>query len=163
MLFRSRYYVSFIDDYTRFTWVFLMKQKSDFLTVYTNFRALVKTQHSATIKCFRSDLGGEYTSNDFLNLLASDGTIHQSSCTDTPQQNGLAERKHRHIVETARSLLLSASVPKEFWGEAFLTAVYIINRIPISQNLGLSPFEKLYGTPPNYSLLRVFGCVCFVL
>ncbi|XP_023761615.1 uncharacterized protein LOC111910054 [Lactuca sativa] len=104
----STYYVSFIDDYTRYTWVYLMKRRSDFFDIYSNFRALVKTQHSVVIKCFRCDLGGEYTSNDFTQLLASDGTIHQSSCTDTPQQNGVAERKHCHIVETACSLLLSA-------------------------------------------------------
>ena len=159
----STYYVSFIDDYTRYTWVYLMKRRSDFFGIYNNFRALVKTQHSAVIKCFRCDLGGEYTSNDFTQLLASDGTIHQSSCTDTPEQNGLAERKHRHIVETARSLLLSAEVPSIFWGEAVLTAVYVINRIPTALTSGMSPFEKLYGHPPNYSALRVFGCTCFVL
>lgn len=118
----SRYYVSFIDDYTRYCWVYLMKHRSDFINIYTAFRSLVRTQHSAVIKCFRCDLGGEYTSTPFHNLLRSDGTIHQSSCTDTPQQNGVAERKHRHIGETARSLLLSASVPSEFWGEAVLTA-----------------------------------------
>ena len=67
-------------------------------------------------------MGGEYTSNKFCELLALDGTIHQTSCTDTPEQNGVAERKHRHIVETARSLMLSSSVPSKFWGEADLTA-----------------------------------------
>ena len=159
----STYYVSFIDDCTRYTWVYLMKRRSDFLGIYRHFRALIKTQHSAVIKCFRCDLGGEYTSNDFAQLLASDGTIHQSSCTDTPQQNGVAERKHRHIVETARSLLLSAQVPSVFWGEAVLTAVYVINRIPTALNSGVSPFQKLYGHQPNYSALRVFGCTCFVL
>ena len=115
----STYYVSFIDDYTRYTWVFLMKRRSDFLLVYSNFRALIKTQHSAVIKCFRCDLGGEYTSNDFTQLLASDGTIHQSSCTETPQKNGVAERKHQHLVETARSLLLSLGVPSILWGKHF--------------------------------------------
>ncbi|CAJ2636330.1 unnamed protein product [Trifolium pratense] len=107
--------------------------------------------------------GGEYTSNKFSELLAYDGTIHQTSCTDTPQQNGVAERKHRHIVETARSLLLSASVPCEFWGEAIRTAVHAINRIPSSFTSGLSPFEKLYGSTPDYSSLKVFGSTCFVL
>ncbi|GJR09126.1 retrovirus-related pol polyprotein from transposon TNT 1-94 [Tanacetum coccineum] len=135
----SRYYVSFIDDFTRYTWVYLMKQRSDFLTIFKEFRALVKTQHSAVIKCFRCDLG------------------------DTPQQNGVAERKRRHLVETARSFLLSADVPSVFWGEAVLTAIYVINRIPTAHNYGLSPFEKLYGTSPDYSSLRVFGCTCFVL
>ena len=107
-------YVSFIDDYTRFFWVYLMKHLSDFLAIYHMFRAFVKTQHNAVIKCFRCDLSGEYTSNCFSKLLALDGTLHQTSCTDTPEQNGVAERKHRHIVETARSLFLSAYVPSEF-------------------------------------------------
>lgn len=159
----SRYYVSFIDDCTRYSWVFLMKRRSDYLTVFSNFRAFVKTQFSVVIKSFRCDLGGEYTSNSFSQLLASDGTIHQSSCTDTPQQNGIAERKHRHLVETARSFLLSADVPSVFWGEALLTAAHVINRIPTSHNSGLSPFEKLHGHAPDYSSLRVFGCTCFVL
>ncbi|CAJ2641032.1 unnamed protein product [Trifolium pratense] len=127
------------------------------------FRAMVKTQHNAVIKCFRCDQGGEYTSNKFSELLAYDGTIHQTSCTDTPQQNGVAERKHRHIVETARSLLLSAAVPSEFWGEAIRTAVHVINRIPSSITSGLSPFEVLYGHAPDYSYLKVFGSTCFVL
>ncbi|GJU96116.1 gag-pol polyprotein [Tanacetum coccineum] len=71
-----RYYVSFIDDFTRYTWVYMMKRRSDYLTVYKEFRALVKTQHSAVIKCFRCYLGGEYTSNDFVTLLKSNGTIY---------------------------------------------------------------------------------------
>ncbi|CAJ2647148.1 unnamed protein product [Trifolium pratense] len=122
----SRYYVSFIDDYTRYCWVYLMKNRSEFFDIYHMFRAM-------------------------------------TSCTDTPQQNGVAERKHRHIVETARSLLLSASVPTEFWGEAIRTSVHAINRIPSSVTSGLSPFEKLYGYSPDYSSLKVFGSTCFVL
>jgi transposase InsO family protein len=159
----SRYYVSFIDDYTRYCWVYLMKNRFEFFDIYLMFRAMVKTQHNVVIKCFRCDLGGEYTSNKFFELLAYDGTIHQTSCTDTPQQNGVAERKHRHIVETARSLLLSALVPNEFWGEAILTAVHAINRIPSLVTSGLSPFEKLYRSCPDYSSLKVFGSTCFVL
>jgi histone deacetylase 1/2 len=115
------------------------------------------------IKCFRYDLGGEYTFNKFCQLLALDGTIHQTSCTNTSKQNGVAERKHRHIVETASSLLLSAFIPNEFWREVVLTAVSLINTIPTSHSSGLSPFEKLYGYVPNYSSFRVFGCTCFVL
>jgi hypothetical protein len=89
--------------------------------------------------------------NKFCQLLALDGTIHQTSCTDTPEQNGAAERKHRHIVETARSLLLFAFVPSEFWGEVVLTTVSLINTIISSHSSGLSPFEKLYGYVPDYS------------
>ncbi|GKA46039.1 retrovirus-related pol polyprotein from transposon TNT 1-94 [Tanacetum coccineum] len=159
----SRYYVSFIDDFTRYTWVYLMKRRSDFLRVFKEFRALVKRQHSTVINWFRCDLGGEYTSNDFVGLLESDGTLYQTSCTDTPQQNGVVERKHRHLVETARSFLLSADVSSVFWGEADLTVTYVINRIPTAHNSSLSPFKKLYGTLPDYSSLRVFDCTWFVL
>jgi hypothetical protein len=91
-----------------------MKHCSEFFEIYAAFRALIKSQHFVVIKCFRCDLGGEYTSNKFFQLLALDGTIHQTSCTDTHEQSGVAETKHRHIVETARSLLLSAFVPNEF-------------------------------------------------
>ena len=81
-----------------------MKHCSKFFEIYAAFRALIKTQHSAVIKCFRCDLGGEYISNKFFQLLSLDETIHQTSCTDIPEQNGVAKRKHRHIVEIARSL-----------------------------------------------------------
>ena len=67
-----------------------MKHHFEFFEIYTTFRALVKTQHSAVIKCFRCDLGGEYTCNKFCELLALDGTIHQTLCTDTFEQNGVA-------------------------------------------------------------------------
>ena len=108
-------------------------------------------------------MGGEYTSNKFCELLTLDGTIHQTSCIDTPEQNGVVERKHRHIVEIARSLLLSACVPSVFWGEASLTVVGLINTIRSSHILGFSPSEKLYGYAPNYSFFKVFGCTCFIL
>jgi hypothetical protein len=91
-----------------------MKHHSKFFEIYAAFQALVKTQHSVVIKCFMCDLGGEYTCNKFFQLLALDGTIHQTSCIDTPEQNSVTERKHRQIVEIARSLLLFTSVPSEF-------------------------------------------------
>lgn len=96
-------------------------------------------------------------------MLTFDGTNHKTSCTDTPQQNGVTGRKHRHIIEIARSFLLSASVPSEFWGETVLTVVHVINRISSSVTSGLSPFEKLYNYIPDYSSLKVFGSTCFVL
>lgn len=107
-----------------------MKNQSEVFDVYCIFHAMSKTQHNVVIKCFRCYLDGEYTSNKFSEFLAFDGTNHQTSCTDTPQQNGVAERKYRHIIETACSFLLSTSVPSGFWGEAVLIVVHVINRIP---------------------------------
>ena len=140
-----------------------MKHRSEFFEIYTAFYALVKTQHFVVMKCFKCDLGGEYTSNKFCELLALDRVIHQTLCKDTPEQNDVAEIKHRHIVKTTRSLLLSTSVPSMFWGETVLTAVGLINTISSSHISGFSPFEKLYEYAPNYFFFRVFGCTCFVL
>ena len=109
----SQYYVSFIDDHTRYCRVYLMKHLFEFFKVYKVFRTLVKTQHFVVIKCFRCDLGEEYTSKNFLQLFALDGTIQQTSCTYSPEQNGVVERKHKHIIETARSLLLFVFVPRD--------------------------------------------------
>uniref|UniRef100_A0A2N9I753 Integrase catalytic domain-containing protein n=1 Tax=Fagus sylvatica TaxID=28930 RepID=A0A2N9I753_FAGSY len=121
------------------------------------------TQYSKVIKVFRSDNAREYRQTDFSTILKHYGTIFHTSCAGTSQQNGRAERKLRHILDTIRALTNAASTPASFWGEAALTAVYSINRClsPVIQNT--TPYERLFGTAPNYSLLKVFGCVCFVL
>lgn len=121
------------------------------------FFATIKTQHNVVIKFFRCDLDGDYTTNKFSQLLAYEDINHQTSCTDTPQHNGVVERKHRHIIEIACSLLLFTSVPSEFWVEAVLTIVHAINRIPSSVTLDLSSFVKLYDSIPDSSSLKVFG------
>ncbi|XP_039130906.1 uncharacterized protein LOC120267313 [Dioscorea cayenensis subsp. rotundata] len=96
-------------------------------------------EFSASIKTFRSDSGGEYTSHAFRTYLSSEGTLPQLSCPGAHPQNGVAERKHRHILETARALLLGASLPPHFWADAVHTAVYLINMQPSSHLQGRSP------------------------
>ena len=105
----------------------------------------------------------EYRDSQFLNFIHTQGTIIQRSCAGTSQQNGRAERKHRHILDSVKAFLISASCPERFWGEAALTAFYTINRLPSSALQNVTSFERLYGTPASYSSLRVFGCACFVL
>ncbi|PKU73081.1 Retrovirus-related Pol polyprotein from transposon TNT 1-94 [Dendrobium catenatum] len=122
---------------------------------------MVEKQFSTQIKIFRSDAGGEYSSIPFRNFLSTKGIIHQFSCPYTPQQNGLAERKHRHIIETARTLLLQAHLPTQFWIEAVLTATYLINRLPSLTTNSLSPFQHLFKKQPVYTHLKIFGCLCF--
>jgi hypothetical protein len=124
---------------------------------------MVHAQFSRNIKKFCYDNAMEYRKSTFLTTLKNNGTLPHRSCPRTSQQNGRVERKHRHILDTVRALLLSASIPEHFWGEATLTAVYIINRVLSPTTLNKSPYELLYGSPPDYQPLRVFCCVCFVL
>jgi len=137
-----------------------MKHRSELRSIYESFVCMIHTQFFAPIKVFRSDSGGEYLSDTFRQFLASEGTLAQLSCPGAHAQNGVAERKHRHLIETARTLLISSFVPSHFWGEAVSTAVYLINRQPSSKLAGKCPWEVLFGTPPRYDHLRVFGCTC---
>ena len=123
---------------------------------------MIETQFNHTIKVFRSDNAQEYNDKSFLFFLDSHGTLPQRFCPYTSQQNGRTERKHRHILDVILTLLISASLPKRFWGEAALTTVYTINRIHSPTTHNKLPFELLYGQTSDYSSLRVFGCACFV-
>ena len=107
-----------------------MKHRSELLQVYFNFAKMVETQFSKRIKIFRSDNALEYTQYAFQAVLHSYGTVHHLTCPCTSQQNGRAERKLHHILDTIRALLLFAKVPTPFWGEAALHAIHTINRIP---------------------------------
>ncbi|KAK4395433.1 Retrovirus-related Pol polyprotein from transposon TNT 1-94 [Sesamum angolense] len=122
---------------------------------------MIHTQFGAVIKTLRSDNGSEFLNKDCQSLFHELGIIHQTSCTYTPQQNGRVERKHRHLLDVARALLLQASLPIKFWGDAILTATYLINRTPTQKLAWKTPYELLYGSPPLYDHLRVFGCLCF--
>lgn len=109
----ARYYVIFVDDFSRFTWIYLLHSRLDFLQVYRDFYTMIRTQFSKNIQIFRSNSGGEYKSRPFKELLVSQGTLPQLSCTDTPQQNdGVAERKHRHIMETTRAFYSPFSIER---------------------------------------------------
>jgi len=152
------YYVLFIDDYSRFTWLYPLKLKSDFYDTFIQFQKFVENQYSSRINFFQSDGGAEFTSNCFKTHLRTSGIHHQLSCPYTPAQNSRAERKHRHVTETGLALLFHSHTSPRFWVDAFSTAAYIINRLPAPLLEGKSPFELLYGSPPNYENFHPFGC-----
>src|ERR1044072_1910570 len=145
----SRWFVTFIDDHTRVTWVFLMKEKSEVGPIFEIFHNMVQTQFQTSIKVLRTDNGREYYHSTLSSYLQNHGIIHQSSCVDTPQQNGVAERKNRHLLEVTRSLMLSSNVPTHFWGEAVLSATYLVNRMPsrvLNFNTPHSTLQSFYPT-----------------
>ena len=140
-----------------------MKTRVELFSIFQKFHVEIRTQFNTSIRILRSDNAKEYFSTSFSSFMFSHGIFHQSSCAYTPQHNGVAERKNRHLVETARTLLLHHKVHQRFWGDAILAACYLINRMPSSvlhdqiPHFILLPTQPLFYLPP-----RVFGCVCFV-
>ena len=124
------YFVTFIDDFSCYTWLFLMKSRTELFSVFKNFFVEIHNQFHTSIHILRSDNALEYLYAKFSDFLSSHRILHQSSCAYTPQQNGVAERKNCHLVETAHTLLLYHTVPQHFWGDAILTTCYLINRMP---------------------------------
>ncbi|WVZ55981.1 hypothetical protein U9M48_006573 [Paspalum notatum var. saurae] len=155
-------FVTFIDCYTRMTWVYMLRGKHEVLRCFQDFHKLIANQFNAKVRILRTDNGKEYVNNDFEAYLSDNGIIHQTTCPNTPPQNGVAERKNRHLLEVARSMMFQMNVPKYLWSEAVLTAAYLINRMP-SRILGMkSPSELLFGQREFKIPPKVFGCVCFV-
>ena len=158
----SSYFVTFIDDATRKLWVYPMKHKSDVFDVFKKWKALVENETGLKLKCLRSDNGGEYCSKEFEEYCAKNGIKREKTIPNTPQQNGVAERMNRTIVERARSMRLHAGLPKQFWAEAVNAAAYLINRGPSVPLDGGLPEEAWTGKEVNLSHLKVFGCISYV-
>jgi histone deacetylase 1/2 len=151
---RNKYYVSFIDDHSKFVWIYLLRYKSEVFAKFTVFKQLVERRFNRKFVSIQTDWGGEYERlNSFFKNV---GISHLVSYPHAHQQNGAANRKHRHIVEVGLSLLAHASMPLKFWEEAFLAATYLINRTPSKLLQYSTPLATLFDEQPDYSSLRVF-------
>jgi len=157
-----KYYVSFINDYTRKVWVYFMKHKGEVFQHFLNFKAMVEKEKGVNIKCLRFDGGGEYFSNEFNEYLKEHGIQRKYSCSYSPQQNGVVERKNMHITEIARAMLNEKKFPNYFWAKTIATTVYIMNRTPIMAVHGMTPEEKFTGKKPDVSHFIVFSCITYV-
>ena len=120
---------------------------------------MIKRQFDAKVKVVRSDNGTEF--NCMRDYFQHNGILFQTSCVDTPQQNGRVECKHRHILNIAQALRFQANLPISFCGDCVLAASYIITRTPSPLLDNKNPYEVLFNTPPSYDTLRVFGCLCY--
>ncbi|KAG8502903.1 hypothetical protein CXB51_000532 [Gossypium anomalum] len=132
---RARWFITFIDNHTRVCWIYLLKEKSEVSRVFQSFHLMIRTQFNSNIHTLRTDNGREYFNSILSPYLSEQGIIHQSSCPDTPQQNGVSERKNRHLVAVARALMFTMGVPKYLWGEAVLTAWEILSEDETLSNL----------------------------
>ncbi|KAL0415705.1 UNVERIFIED_CONTAM: Retrovirus-related Pol polyprotein from transposon RE2 [Sesamum latifolium] len=157
-----KYMVTFIDDFSRYVWVYFLKNKSETLTKSKEFKKSAEAKIGRGVRCLRTDNEGEYTSDEFLDFIWEAKIRQQFMCPNTPQQNSVSERKNRHLAEICRSMLHAKNVPGQFWTEAMKTAAFVINRLPQQRLSVLSPFEKLWNMKPYVGHFRVFGCVCYV-
>lgn len=154
-----RYFVTFIDDFSNFSVLYLIKGKDEVYDKFREFVSMVQAKFNEKISKLRCDNGGEYVSNNFKNFCRERGIILDYTVPYTPQQNGKAERKNRSLVERSRAIIEESGVPKEFWGEAIRTVNYIMNRGTSASLNGVTPAEIWYHKKPDVSNLRVFGCL----
>ena len=153
--------MTFIDDYSRCVWVYVVDKKSDVCDVFITWKTLVENQTQRTIKAVRSDRGGEYITNKLQAVFEQSGIEHQTTMTESPQSNGVAERMNRTLWNQVRCMIYSAALREQWWAEAIMTAAYIHNRLVHSTTNGKTPMELWSAVKPDVSHMRVFGCVCY--
>ena len=144
-------------------WVYILKHKGEVLQRFQEWKALVEKSSGRKIKTLQSYNGGEYTSAEFSSYLAKKGIKHELTIPHTPQQNGVAERLNRTLIEGVRTMLADSKLPHRFWAEAISTAVYLRNRSPTKALEGVTPHEAWSGTKPDVSTLCVPMHMCLKL
>lgn len=158
----KRYFITFIDDYSRKTWVYFLSEKSAALEIFKKFKAMVEKETEDSICCLRTDRGGEFISLEFDRFCSSNGIKRQLTASYTPQQNGVAERKNRTIMNMVRSMLSEKEVPKQFWPEAVNWSIFVLNRCPTISVKDMTPEEAWSGLKPSVHFFKIFGCVAHV-
>ncbi|KAG7585301.1 Reverse transcriptase RNA-dependent DNA polymerase [Arabidopsis thaliana x Arabidopsis arenosa] len=153
-----KYFLTIVDDHSRATWIYLLKNKNDVLKIFPAFITQVENQYQTKVKGIRSDNAKEL---QFTQFYQDHGIVSYHSCPETPEQNSVVERKHQHILNVARALFFESKVPLSYWGDCILTAVFLINRTPSQVLSNKTPYEVLTGKPPDYTRIRTFGCLCY--
>jgi len=153
----ARYFVTFIDDSSRYTTIAMLRNRSDVLQAFKDYKRRVENQTGQRIKKLRTDNGKEYLSKNFKDFLREEGVQHQLCVEYTPQQNGMAERANRTLVEMARCIMLQANLPDSLWAEAMNTATFLRNRCATKCLDGVTPFEVRMQRKPYVGYFRTIG------
>ena len=160
-LYGNKYFISILDDYTRFGWVLFIKSKDQVFTEFEKWYNSIKNIFGKTIKHLRTDNGTEFTNNKILEFCNQNGIIHEFSVPYDPQQNGKIERLHGSLLPNARAMLEDAQLNHVFWEDAINIANYIFNRMPHKGIDNKIPYELLYNEQVDYNKFKVFGCQAF--
>lgn len=157
----NRYFVLFKDDYTKFRYIYVIKEKSEVADKLKLFINETKTA-GHVVKELLSDNGGEFDNHQVRNILQQEGIVQRLTMPYTPQQNGCSERENRTVVETARAIMHAhGNIPQGLWAEMINTAGYILNRTGPSNITGVSSYEAWYGKKPGIKHLRIIGSTCY--
>ncbi|GJS55905.1 putative ribonuclease H-like domain-containing protein [Tanacetum coccineum] len=151
------------DDFSRFSWVFFLATKDETSGILKTFITGIENQINHKVKIIRCDNGTEFKNNDMNQFCGMKGIKREFSVARTPQQNGVAERKNRTLIEAARTMLADSLLPTTFWAEAVNTACYVQNRVLVTKPHNKTPYELLHGRPPSISFMRPFGCPVTIL
>ncbi|CAI5483041.1 unnamed protein product [Closterium sp. Yama58-4] len=156
----SLYFLLLKDRKTRYVWVKPVARKSDLLREFAQWLVLVERQAKKSVLQLRSDRGGEFLGKEFTAFVDGKGIVHDLTCPYTPQQNGMAEREMRTVVESVRTMLLHMGVQHHWWHLALRQAVWVRNCLERSSlSPGTTPYQLLTGKKPDLSLARVWGCM----
>jgi transposase InsO family protein len=159
----DKYGLVIVDDYSRFTWVYYLHDKSEMQKVLKKFLKRVQNEFDAKVKKIRSDNGSKFKNTQVEDYLDQEDIKHEFLAPDTPQQNGVAERKHRTHIELTRMMLDEYKTSDCFWAEAINMACHAVSQLYLHRLLKKTPYELLNGNKPNLSNFRVFGSKCYVL
>jgi transposase InsO family protein len=159
----SKYGLVIVDDFSRFTWVFFLQDKSETQGTLKCFLRRAQNEFELKVKKIRSDNGSEFKNLQVEEYLEEEGVKLEFSAPYTPQQNGVVERKNRTLIDMARMMLGEFKTPERFWSEAVNTACHAINRLYLHRLLKKTSYELLTGNKPNVSYFRVFGSKCYIL
>ncbi|GJW75164.1 putative ribonuclease H-like domain-containing protein [Tanacetum coccineum] len=160
---KKRYCLVVTDDFSRFSWVFFLATKDETSKILCNLIIGLEKQLNHNVKIIRCDNGTEFKNYVMNELCAKKGIKREFSVARTPQQNGVAERKNRTLIEAARTMLADSLLPIPFWAEAVNTACYVLNRVLVTKPQNKTPYELLIGKSPSISFMRPFGCPLTIL
>ncbi|KAJ9552679.1 hypothetical protein OSB04_016724 [Centaurea solstitialis] len=160
---KKSYCLVIVDDYSRFTWVYFLRTKDETSGLIKPFVTRVENKTNLRVKVIRSDNGTEFKNADLNSFCEEKGIERQYSAPRTPQQNGVAERRNRTLIEAARTMLADSKLPITFWAEAVNTACYVQNRVLIVKSKGKTPYELFEKKKPYIGFLQPFGCPCTIL
>ena len=158
----ARYFVTFIEDFSRKTWVYFMTSKDQVFEKFKIFLHASERLSSKKLKILSSDNGGEYVSKLFLSYCSNAGITKQYSQPYTPQHNGIAERRNRSLLDIVRSILSNSLLPNHLWAEAVHAACVILNLRSSKAHPDKTPDKIFSGTKPSVSHLRTFGSLVYV-